>query len=66
MPGILYDRDAEDRFVSGIFAAVVGKGLTESLRAFVEIAYSQVARDRSGGKVGYVELPTAPVEGVDP
>jgi hypothetical protein len=56
MPGILYDRDAEDRFVSGIFAAVVGKGLTDSLRAFVEFAFSQVARDRSGGNVGFVDF----------
>ena len=29
MPGILYDRDDDERFVSGIFGAVVGKRLTD-------------------------------------
>ena len=56
MPGILYDRDGDERFVSGIFGAVVGKGLTDSLRAFVEIAFEQIAANRHGGNVGYVDF----------
>ena len=56
MPGILYDRDGDERFVSGIFGAVVGKGLTDSLRAFVEVAFEQIAAKRHGGNVGYVDF----------
>ena len=56
MPGILYDRDDDERFVSGIFGAVVGKRLTDSLRAFVEIAFEQIAGNRHGGSVGYVDF----------
>ncbi|HBE00455.1 MAG TPA: transporter, partial [Gemmatimonadetes bacterium] len=56
MPGILYDRDDDERFVSGIFGAVVGRGLTDSVRAFVEIAFEQIAGDQRGGNVGYVDF----------
>ena len=56
MPGILYDRDDDGRFVSGIFGAVVGKGLTDSLRVFVEIALEQIAEDQHGGNVGFVDF----------
>ena len=56
MPGILYDRAGDERFVAGIFGAVVGKGLTDSLRAFVEIAFEQIARDQYGGNVSYVDF----------
>lgn len=56
MPGIAYDRAGVERFTSGIFGAVVGKGLTESLRAFVEIAYEQIAKDQYGGTVGFVDF----------
>ena len=56
MPGILYGRDDPDRFFSGIFGAVVGKGLTNSVRAFVEIAFDQIAEDQHGGNVGYVDF----------
>jgi len=56
MPGILYDRDGDERFVAGIFGAVVGKGLTDSVRAFVEIAFEQIAEDQRGGNVGYVDF----------
>ena len=56
MPGILYDRDDGRRFVSGIFGAVVGKGLTDSLRAFVEIAFEQITEDQYGGNVGFVDF----------
>ena len=35
---------------------MVGKGLTDSLRAFVEIAFEQIAANRHGGNVGYVDF----------
>ena len=56
MPGITYDRAGDERFVSGILAAVVGKGLTDTFRAFVEIAFEQIAKDQYGGNVGFVDF----------
>ena len=56
MPGILYDRAGDERFASGIFGAVVGKGLTDSLRAFAEIAFEQIAKNQYGGTSGYVDF----------
>ena len=56
MPGIIYDQAGDERFVAGIFGAVVGKGLTESLRAFVEIAFEQIAKEADGGNVGFVDF----------
>ncbi len=56
MPWILYDRGDDERFVAGILGAVIGRGLTDSLRAFVEIAFAQIAEDQHGGNVGYVDF----------
>jgi hypothetical protein len=56
MPGIRYDRAGDERFVSGVFGAVVGKGLTDSFRVFAEIAYEQIAKDQDGGNVGFVDF----------
>jgi hypothetical protein len=56
MPGILYDRAGDERFVSGLFGAVLGKGLTDSIRAFAEIAFEQIAKNQYGGNVGYVDF----------
>jgi hypothetical protein len=56
MPGILYDSDDGRRFMSGIFGAVVGKGLTDSLGAFVEIAFEQITEDQHGGNVAVVNF----------
>jgi len=56
MPGVTYDRDAQERFVSGIFGAVVGKGITDSLRTFAEIAFEQIAGDQRGGNIGFVDF----------
>ena len=56
MPGMTYDRDGDERFASGILAAVVGKGLTDSLRAFIEIAFEQIAEDQRGGNVGFIDF----------
>jgi hypothetical protein len=56
MPGVLYDRSGDERFWSGLFGAVVGKGLTDSLRAFAEIAFEQIAKNQYGGNVGFVDF----------
>ena len=56
MPGVLYDRAGDERFWSGIFGAVLGKGLTDRLRGFVEIAFEQIAKDQYGAKVGFVDF----------
>ena len=56
MPGIVYDRAGDKRFASGIFGAVVGKGLTDSFRAFVELAFEQIAKDQYAGNVGFVDF----------
>jgi hypothetical protein len=56
MPAILYDSDDGRRVMSGIFCAVVGKGLTDSLGAFVEIASEQITEDQHGGNVGVVNF----------
>ena len=56
MPGLIYDRDEGRRFVSGIFGVVVGKGLSDSLRAFVEIFFEQITEDQYGGNVGFLDF----------
>jgi len=56
MPGIRYDQVGGERFVSGVFGAVVGKGLTDSFRVFAEIAYEQIAKDQDGGNVGFIDF----------
>ncbi|GMR13818.1 MAG: hypothetical protein BMS9Abin29_2037 [Gemmatimonadota bacterium] len=54
MPGIRYDRDGPDRFVSGILGVVVGRGWTPKLGSFVELALEQIAGESRGGTVGAV------------
>jgi hypothetical protein len=50
MPGLRRDSaDGGHRFTSGIFGAVLNKKLSESWRAFVELAVPQWARSRDGG-----------------
>jgi len=50
MPGIGQERDAAGaRYGYGIFGAVLGKGITPAVRAFVEVAMPQIARSRHGG-----------------
>lgn len=50
MPGIARDTDAGgERYVYGIFGAVLGKQLSEQLRGFVEIAVPHAARSGRGG-----------------
>lgn len=54
MPGIRFDRDGPDRFVSGILGVVVGKGWTPKLGSFLELALEQIASDEYGGTLGWV------------
>ncbi len=52
MPGLYVDRSTEGRrFIGGILAGVIGKSLTDELRAFVEISAQQLASARDGGQV---------------
>lgn len=52
MPGLYRDRDESGRhFVGAILAGVVGKSLTDQLRAFVELSGQQLASNRHGGSV---------------
>ena len=52
MPGLSYESNEQGkRYLNGIFGVVVGKGLTDRLRGFVEIAAPQLARRRDGGTV---------------
>jgi hypothetical protein len=56
MPGFYRERNEEGRpFVGAILAAVVGKSLTEQLRAFVEVSGQQLASRRHGGSVATLD-----------
>jgi len=56
MPGIVYDRGDRGRFVSGLFGAVVSKGITDSVRGFVELALDQLTEDKYGGNLGFIDF----------
>ena len=57
MPGLAMDKNQEGkRNWTGIFAAVLGKSLTDQTRAFVEIALPQIARARHGGNVATLDI----------
>ncbi|RZL35930.1 MAG: transporter [Rubrivivax sp.] len=52
MPGIYRDRNEDGgHFTGAILAGVVGKSLTEQLRAFVEVSGQQLTSARNGGSV---------------
>lgn len=52
MPGIMLDKTATgERFTSGIFGIVLGKGWTDQLRSFVEVSVPQIASNKYGGTV---------------
>jgi hypothetical protein len=52
MPGLMLDRNEQgQRFLSGIFAVVAGKSLTEQTRGFVELSGRQLASAKNGGHV---------------
>ncbi len=60
MPGVFRDRADDGRhYVGGILAVVVGKSLTDRLRAFVELAGQQLAARRHGGNVVTLDAGTA-------
>ena len=56
MPGVVYDRGDRGRFVSGLFGAVVSKGITDSVRGFVEFALNQITEDKYGGNLGFIDF----------
>jgi len=49
MPGVVYDKSDEGRFISGIAAAVIGKQFTDKFRGFLEVAGQQIAHTEDGG-----------------
>ena len=51
MPGIVFDRNDQHRFTSGILAATYGVQLTPVVHGFVEIAGQQIAKVKDGGNV---------------
>ncbi|MGH8667007.1 MAG: transporter [Burkholderiales bacterium] len=52
MPGVIRDKDDTGKpFPAGIFAVVLGRELNERLRAFAELAATQIARQRYGGSI---------------
>ena len=61
MPGLRFDQldisgDDGRNYTSGIFGTVIGKGLTDKLRIFFEIAYEQVTKKKNGGNIGFVDF----------
>lgn len=56
MPGVLYDRDDSGDSTSGMVAVAVGKGLTDRLRAFAEVAFDQIAEEARGGNSAFVDF----------
>lgn len=61
MPGVIRDKDQTtgERFTAGIFAAVLGKELTDKVRVFAEVAATQIARQRYGGTIATFNLGAA-------
>ncbi len=51
MPGIVYDKNDQHRFVSSMLAATYGKQFTPALRGFVELAAQQLASKNDGGNI---------------
>lgn len=52
MPGLVWDREAGGRrFVAGILAATLSKGLAPGWRGFVELAGQQLTSKKHGGNV---------------
>lgn len=70
MPGFIYDQtDDGRRFTAGIFAAVLGKSITDKLRVFVEVAGQQITAKGNGGTiatydagVAYLLTPTVQID----
>ena len=59
MPGLVYDKAAGDRFVSGIFAVVVGRQWTARFRTLAEVAGRRLTSSRHGGPVVTYDLGAA-------
>jgi outer membrane putative beta-barrel porin/alpha-amylase len=56
MPGLRYDRDGPERFLSGVLGLAIGKGWTAKWGTFAELALEQVTRSNNGGMVGAVGM----------
>ena len=51
MPGIVYDKNSQHRFVNSMFAVDYDKQLTSTLHGFVEVAAQQLASQTDGGNI---------------
>ena len=59
MPGFVYDTDSSgDRFIGGVFGAVLGQGWTDRWSTFVELAARQIASDSHGGDIIAIDAGT--------
>lgn len=56
MPGVVFDKNEEHRFVSGIFAVTAGMPIAKHLRMFGEVSGQQIAHAEDGGCVVTVDL----------
>lgn len=60
MPGLAWQRnDNGERYASGIFGIVLGKGWGERFRTFVEYSAPQIAHARDGGTVATFDVGAA-------
>lgn len=60
MPGVGLERtDAGERYGYGLFGVVLGKELTPTWRAFVEVAAPRIARAADGGTIATFDAGTA-------
>lgn len=60
MPGVLWNQTPESgRYLSGIFAIVAGKSLTERLRTFVEYSGQEISASKYGGTIATFDMGAA-------
>lgn len=69
MPGIIWDKNEEHRFISGIMAVTYGQQWTDTLHTFVEVSGQQLSHADDGGCIvtydagaSYLLAPTTQVD----
>ena len=56
MPGFVFDKNEEHRFVSGIFAVTAGMPIADNLRMFGEVSGQTIAHAEDGGCIVTVDV----------
>jgi Putative MetA-pathway of phenol degradation len=56
MPGVVFDKNEEHRFVSGIFAVTMGVPIANNLRMFGEVSGQTIAHTEDGGCIITADL----------